>query len=139
MKKRRLFCLSFLCLCLFFILYLSFFVHIYRITIISNVTTTITTTTTTITSTTTTTTITYTTSARFVYQLTSSSSSSDGVQMQHIKAKGMKMTPGVSSFASHTHDLGDYFAPLFVNAASVVPPEHHAAMEVHILGTAGEI
>jgi hypothetical protein len=79
---------------------------------------------------------------RFVYQLVGTPAAGEvgGVQMQtqHIKAKGMKMTPGVSSFASHVEDIGEYFAPLFVNAATVVPLEYHAATEVHILGTAGE-
>ena len=76
---------------------------------------------------------------RFVYQMTiSSTNASSGGQLQHIEGKGMKMTPGVSSFASRPHDIGAYFVPLFMNAASVVPPEHHAALEVHILGTAGE-
>jgi hypothetical protein len=60
------------------------------------------------------------------------------VETKHIKAKGMKMTPGISSFASHVEDIGEYFAPLFVNAAAVVPLEHQAATEVHILGTAGD-
>lgn len=48
------------------------------------------------------------------------------------------MTPGISSFASHVEDIGSYFAPLFVNAAKLVPPPFQADTEVHILGTAGE-
>lgn len=60
------------------------------------------------------------------------------MQIEHIKAKGMKMTPGVSSFTSHVEDIGDYFAPLFEQAAGAVPLVHQASTEVHILGTAGE-
>ena len=76
-------------------------------------------------------------SISFVYQLTTNTASTEGVQLQHMKVKGMKRTPGVSSFVSHVEDIGAYLLPLFVNAATVVPPEHHATTEVHILGTAG--
>jgi Golgi nucleoside diphosphatase len=61
------------------------------------------------------------------------------VQIEHLKAKGMKMTPGLSSFASRVEDVGEYLTPLFENAATVVPPEFQASTEVYVLGTAGKI
>jgi hypothetical protein len=51
----------------------------------------------------------------------------------------MKMTPGLSSFASRVEGVGEYLTPLFENAATVVPPAFQASTEVYILGTAGKI
>lgn len=61
----------------------------------------------------------------------------NALRIYHVKTKGMKVTPGVSSFVDHIEDVKSYFAPIFLKAANIIPTEFHASTEVYILGTAG--
>lgn len=51
--------------------------------------------------------------------------------------KGMKVTPGLSSFVNNPTAAVDYITPLFDDAASRIPSEMHQATPVYIKGTAG--
>jgi hypothetical protein len=51
--------------------------------------------------------------------------------------KGLKVTPGLSSFSDHMEGIEEYLMPLFTDAARHIPPEYHINTTVFILGTAG--
>merc|ERR1719399_827561 len=51
--------------------------------------------------------------------------------------KGLKVKPGLSSFAKHPQDLAEYIKPLFVEAQQLVPQSQMAYTKVYIKATAG--
>ena len=51
--------------------------------------------------------------------------------------KGMKVKPGLSSFATHPEDLAAYIKPLFVAAKEEVPQSQWPYTKVYIKATAG--
>jgi hypothetical protein len=54
-----------------------------------------------------------------------------------LGVKGLKVTPGLSSFSDRMHEIEDYLIPLFVNAQTHIPVAFHDNTTVHVLGTAG--
>ena len=72
----------------------------------------------------------------FVYKITKSSSQNE-VKIDNVMRKGLKMTPGISSFVENLAGIRSYYVPLFVKAATAIPVEYQSSTEVHILGTAG--
>lgn len=49
----------------------------------------------------------------------------------------VKVEPGLSSFAGHTHDLQAYLEDLFSHVQAVVPPDAWSRTPIHVLATAG--
>lgn len=50
---------------------------------------------------------------------------------------GMKVTPGLSEFSGREGELGAYLRPLFEEAATSIPEDHHSSTLVYLKGTAG--
>ncbi|KAI8454480.1 ectonucleoside triphosphate diphosphohydrolase 1 [Phakopsora pachyrhizi] len=49
----------------------------------------------------------------------------------------MKVEPGISSFATHPDDVGDYLKPLLDHASKVIPPDQIPLTPIYLLATAG--
>jgi len=60
------------------------------------------------------------------------------VEGRVIGSKGLKVSPGVSSFVGdHPRAAAEYLRPLFEHAAKIVPPELHKTTPLHLKATAG--
>ena len=65
------------------------------------------------------------------------SGASSGEKREIERLTTMKAVPGLNAFEDDPEKAVDTLAPLFVHAATVVPPEYHSETLVYVQATAG--